>query len=460
MSKRFRECSLDQPYLMAPSLQDWLPEDHLARFIGEVVDTLDLREIYAAYERKDGRGLAAYHPLMLTRVLLYGYCIGVRSSRRIEKATHDEVAFRYLSADQHPDHDTIASFRREHLQALAGLFVQALRLCQQAGLVKLGTVALDGTKILANASGLRSMKYRAMEEVERHLQALVNRLLKDAEQVDTSEDTQFGKGQKEQALPPELSRAQQRLEKLREAKRALEQEAQQRLAEAEFANAKPGPKPPNSGTPAMTEHERNKRKLKRKRARRDAESPSRHYNLTDPDARMMHDNGTKRIVTSYNAQLAVDADHQVIVAAEVTQQVNDRQQLIPMSEAIRQTAGTLPETLLADAGYWDTISIEMASLTPVTLLISPDAGGGQEPRRMLKQPLAQRMREALGHATGRALYRLRKTTVEPVIGRIKETRGFRRFSLRGLQQATAEWKLVCLTHNLLKLHRHHWLVFA
>jgi transposase len=366
----------------------------LARFIAEVAETLDLRGIYAEYERKDGRGLAAYHPLMLTRVLLYGYCIGVRSSRRIEKATYDDVAFRYLSADQHPDHDTIAHFRREHLQALAGLFVQALRLCQQAGLVKLGTVALDGTKILANASGHRSMKHRAMEEEERRLLAMIDAMLKDAERVDASEDAQFGNGQHEPVLPPGLAHAQQRLEMLRQAKRALEQEAQQKLAEAEYPNGKRGPKPKDSIAPPMSRQERDKRKQKRKRARRDAVSPSRAHNFTDPDSRLMHDNGLKRIVQSFNGQLAVDAQHQVIVAAEVTQQVNDRQQLLPMRDAMQQTAGALPKVLLADAGYWDTMSLEHPALKPMTLLIAPDAGG-QAPRRMLRQPLAQRMREAL-----------------------------------------------------------------
>src|SRR5882672_9886140 len=176
MSKRFRECSLDQPFLLAPSLQDWLPENHLARFIAEVADTLDLDEIYAHYERKDGRGLAAYHPLMLTRVLLYAYATGRTSSRRIEQATHDDLAFRYLAADQHPDHDTIAQFRQQHLEALSRLFVQALQLCQRAGLVKLGNVAIDGTKILANASTRRSVPYKKICEREQHWQEIVDRL--------------------------------------------------------------------------------------------------------------------------------------------------------------------------------------------------------------------------------------------------------------------------------------------
>ncbi|HEX8812765.1 MAG TPA: IS1182 family transposase [Terracidiphilus sp.] len=445
MSKRFRPCSLEQDYLLPPSLDDWLPEDHLARFIGEISETLDLTEIYLAYERKDGRGLAAYHPLMLTRLLLYGYCIGVRSSRRIERATYDDVAFRYLAANQHPDHDTIANFRRTQFGALANLFVQALQLCQRAGLVRLGVVALDGTKILANASGLRSMKYQALQEEERRLAVQVASLLAEAEKVDEAEDAQWGEGQREAVLPPGLERAQARLVRLRQAREELEREAQARLEEAE-RKSEPGAAKPSP-------EEREKQKQHRKRARANARCPQRSYNFTDPEARQMLDNGTKRIITGYNGQLAVDVESQIIIAAEVTQQVHDRQQLVPMAEQVVRTGGVSPRTLLADAGYWDTLSLRHPVLAAVDVLIAPDAGGSTGPRHMFHHPLAIEMRQRLQTAAGRALYRLRKTSVEPVIGRIKEHRRFRRFSLRGLANAAHEWKLVCLTHNLLKLHR-------
>jgi transposase len=184
VNKRFRVCSLDQQFLLPPSLQDWLPDDHLARFVADVMNELDLSAIYAEYERSDGRGLSAYHPLLMTRILLYGYCIGITSSRKIEKATYDNLAFRYLSADQHPDHDTLAAFRQEHLEALAGLFVQALRLCQKAGLVGLGNVAIDGTKLMANASTRRSVNHQKISERERYWQAEVERLLNQARQTD------------------------------------------------------------------------------------------------------------------------------------------------------------------------------------------------------------------------------------------------------------------------------------
>ena len=444
---------MDQPFLIPPCLQDWLPEDHLARFIADVSETLDLSGICASYERKDGRGLAAYHPLMLTRLLLYGYCVGVRSSRRIEKATYDDLAFRYLAADQHPDHDTIAHFRREHLAELGGLFVQALRLCQQAGLVKLGVVALDGTKILANASGQRALKHAAMEAEQQRLEALVRTMLNEVEQVDASEDARWGQGQPEPALPAGLARAQDRLEKLRQAKQELEEEARQRVNQAYYPPSKPGPKSPQDSAPRISPQEREKRKAELQRARRNAVSPTRAYNFSDPDSRLMHDNGLKRIVPSYNAQLAVDAAHQIIVAAELTQQVNDLQQLVPMFEALRQTAGALPETLLADAGYWDTMSIERLEREATTVLVSPDGSASKTPKRLLTNPAAQRLRQALRQPAAQALYRLRKITVEPVLGQIKELRHFRRFSFRGLAQVAAEWKLVCLTHNLLKLHR-------
>jgi len=229
MNKRFRACSLDQEFLLPPSLQDWLPEDHLARFIADVVNELDMSPIYAEYERKDGRGLSAYHPLMMTRLLLYGYCIGITSSRKIEKATYDNLAFRYLSADQHPDHDTLAAFRQEHLEALAGLFVQALRLCQKAGLVKLGNVAIDGSKIKANASTHRSVDYQKISEREQHWRSEVERLLSQAQQTDQVENQHFGIGQVADPMPDDLANAQKRLQRLQQAKTELEQEAKEQL---------------------------------------------------------------------------------------------------------------------------------------------------------------------------------------------------------------------------------------
>lgn len=465
MNKRFRPCGLDQLFLLPPSLQDWLPEGHLARFIADVMDELDLSVIYAEYERKDGRGLSAYHPLLLTRLLLYGYSIGVTSSRRIERATYDDVAFRYLAADQHPDHDTIANFRREHLSALAGLFVQALRLCQQAGLVKLGNVAIDGTKMMANASTRRSVPYRKLLDREQHWEKIVAELLAAAQRTDEEEDQRHGQGQPADPLPAELAQAKSRLERIREAKAELEREAKQRLEEVQRVaeSQKRGRPRKDAATAAQarTPDELRERRVARKqlsRARQNATAPTRQYNFVDPDSRVLLDTARKCFVQGYNAQAAADAYVQVIVAAELTQHVTDRHQLVPMTQAVRQTTGSAPDVITADAGYWDTISLHDPALAGIEVLVSPDSQpplpGAPLPRNAPNNDDARCMRQALTSETGRASYRLRKAIIEPVFGQIKEVRGIRRFRLRGLEHASGEWKLICATHNLLKLFRY------
>lgn len=460
MNKRFRACTLDQPFLLPPSLQDWLPEDHLARFVADVMDELVLSAIYAEYERKDGRGLSAYHPLLLTRLLLYGYCIGITSSRRIERATYDDVAFRYLAADQHPDHDTIANFRRQHLKALAGLFVQALQLCQRAGLVKLGNVAIDGTKILANASTRRSVGYKKISEREQYWQETVTRLLEEAETTDSQEDQRYGQGQPADPLPADLAYAQSRLQKLRQAKTELEREAKQRLGDLEkITQPRKRGRPCRGATPYPADSaQQQKAKKQLQRARRRAAEPSRQYNFVDPDSRVMQDNARKCFIQGYNAQVAADSYAQVIVAAELTQETNDRQQLVAMVQAVQQSAGASPETVAADAGYWDTSSLHDPALAGINLLVCPDSKphlpGAPLPPRAPNNADALRMREVLASESGKAAYGLRKQVVEPVFGQIKEVRGIRRFRLRGLANASAEWKLICATHNLLKLFRY------
>ena len=460
MSKRFRTCSLEQPFLLPPSLQEWLPEHHLARFVADVAAQLDLSEIYAHYQRQDGRGLAAYHPEMLTRLLLYAYAVGEPSSRRIEQATYDDVAFRYLAADQHPDHDTIASFRQQHLESLGRLFVQTLRLCQKAGLVKLGHVAIDGTKLEANASRRRSMSYAQLGEQERYWKEKVDEMLRRAAEADEAEDRRWGQGQPADPLPAELARAQSRLERLQQAKRELEQEARQKLEQAERDPAGREPEPPRQSDEArLRATQAEKQKKRRYRARRQAECPQRAQNLTDPDSRRMRDNGRGSIVQGYNAQLAVDAQVQVIVAAEVTQEVVDCGQLVPMMEHTAHNAGQPAEAVTADAGYWDTEAVQQAIRAGVHVLVSPDGAGARQAgrwRHMPNNPLAQRMRAELATETGSALYRLRQAIVEPVIGQIKNVRGFRRFALRRLSGVRAEWRIICLTHNLLKLFRYAW----
>jgi transposase len=459
VNKRFRVCDLNQPFLLSPSLQDWLPEGHLARFVADVTNELDLSAIYAEYERNDGRGLSAYHPLLLTRLLLYGYSTGMTSSRAIEKAAYDNLAFRYLAADQHPDHDTIASFRQEHLEALAGLFVQALRLCSKAGLIKLGDIAIDGTRMLANASTRHSVSHQKLREQEQYWKAAVERLLNEAQRKDEQEDQRFGKGQSAELLPEELAHAQSRLERIRQAKAELEREAQQDL-EALGPGRKRG-RPRKQDMGGLSEEERRQLKKKKKklsRARKNAQQPSRQYNFVDPDSRVMKDNGRKCFVQGYNAQIAVDTYQQVIVAAEVTQQVTDREQLVPMVNSVRGNNPIEDATVVADAGYWDTASLHHPALKGIRVAVSPDSQprmpGDPLPPNAPNNEEALRMRQWLTTPAGRAIYILRKITVEPVFGQIKEARGIRRFRLRGLRSAQCEWKLICATHNLLKLFRH------
>jgi transposase len=454
MSKRFRECSLDQPFLLPPSLQDWLPEDHLARFIAEVVASLDLTEIYAEYERKDGRGLAAYHPLMLTRLLLYAYCTGRASSRKIEQATHDDIAFRYLAANQHPDHDTIAQFRQQHLQALARLFVQALHLCRRAGLVKLANVAIDGTKIKANASPQHSKRYPEMKKEEEHLQRLVEQMLEQAERTDHEEDERHGPGHKGGPLPLELATVEQRIERLRQAQRELREEARQQVEQApQLPDRKPGRPRKGQERPALDTQQRHSLRQRLRRLRQRAEHPERQYNFTDPDSRVMRDNGLKTYVQAYNAQIGVDAETQVIVAAEVTQEVTDHHQLAPMVKQVRCMTQANPSCVTADAGYWCKAQLLDPSLSGVRLLVAPErnAPKGERPRVSV---LAVAMRDRLRQGEERKLYAMRQASVEPVLGQIKHIRGFRQFLLRGWEKVRAEWRLICLTHNLLKLFRH------
>ena len=460
MGKRFRTDHLDQALLLPPSLHDWLPEGHLARFLADVIGELDLGLIYRSY-KGDGRGLAAYQPAMLVRVLLYGYCVGVVSSRKMERATHEDVAFRYLSGDTHPDHDTLASFRKRHLEALAGLFVQALQLCQKAGLVKLGHVAIDGTKIQANASKHKAMSYERMQETEQRLRQEVEELLRRAEQTDAAEDAQYGQGRRGDELPEELARRESRLEKIRAAKLELEQEAkdkaqrqraeaERKLAERRLQEAQTGKKA-GGHDPHVPDPEQ---------AQPDAKA---QRNFTDPDSRIMPDGAHKgSFLQAYNAQAAVDSEAQVIVAADITQQTNDSRQLLPMIQQVRANLGRDPGAVSADAGYWSEKNVTDERAAGINLHVATErrkhaAAGEPAPASppedaSVKQAMQHKLRTEAGHA----IYKMRKAIVEPVFGQIKECRGFRRFSFRGLNNARLEWKLICLTANLLKLFRSGW----
>ena len=450
MAKTFRPYSLDQQLLLPPDMRGWLPEGDLALFVSDVVDELDLSDIYTAYESGEGRGQPPYHPAMMVKLLLYGYCIGTASSRKIEQATYRDVAFRVLAGDQHPDHDSIAEFRKRHLGALATLFVQVLRLCQVAGLVKLGHVALDGTKLKANASKHKAMSYARMEETERRLEAEVRRLLAQAQQVDAAEDAQYGRGARGDELPAELARRESRLAKIRAAKAALQAVAQAHAAqEADAGRAKL----------AAREHRVGSAKGKLAKVPDPAHAhpaPTAQRNFTDPESRIMVDGATKEFVQGYNAQAAVDSQAQVIVACGVTQAAADVGQFVPMLEQVAGHLGHLPAQVTADAGYFSEANLTAPQFAAIEFYVPPDRRPHSRETsagRSRQGPFSEAMRRKLQTAAGRAVYARRKTIPEPVFGQIKQARGFRRFWLRGIHKVRGEWGLICLTHNLLKLFR-------
>jgi transposase len=457
--KTFKPYNPDQPFLLPPALRDWLPEDHPAAFLSEVVDAaLDLTPILAAYETGDGRGQPPYHPALMVKLLLYGYCTGKPSSRQIEQATYEEIPYRVLAANQHPDHDTIAAFRQTHLPALAALFAQVLRLCQRAGLVTLGHVALDGTKVLANASKHKAMSYGRMTETEQRLEQEIAALLAEAQRVDAAEDAQYGKGRRGDELPAELARRESRLAKIREAKAALEAEAKAAAADAAAAahakraarerQTRETGRTPKGRTPTVPDPTQT------------TPAPKAQRNFTDPESRIMKDGATKSFVQAYNAQAAVDGTAQVIVAADVTQEANDKQQLVPLLTQVEGNCGARPTAASGDAGYFSEAAVTAEPLSGIDLYVAPDrqkhGDAPPPPPTPADGTVRGAMRAKLQTAAGHAVYALRKAIVEPVFGQIKSTRGFRCFSFRGFAKVQAEWQLICLTHNLLKLFRAGW----
>jgi len=457
--RTFKPYDPDQLYLLPPALRDWLPEGHLALFISDVVDTLDLEPIFDVYEQGDGRGQPPYHPAMMVKLLIYGYCMGKPSSRKLERASYEEVGYRVLCAEQHPDHDSIAEFRKRHLKVLGGMFVQVLRLCQKAGLVKLGHVALDGTKIKANASKHKAMSYERMCKGEQELEQEVKRLLKQAEEVDEAEDQAYGEGKRGDELPEELARRESRLNKIRQAKAELEEEARQRAEQAAVeAQAKIDER-------RLKEQQSGQKARGRRPAVVDPQQavpePKAQRNFTDADSRIMKDGATQVFVQGYNCQVVVDSQAQIIVAAALTQQANDKQQLVAMLEEVKKSTGEKPAKASADAGYFSQAQITDNKLQDIDLYVAPERlrhgekieAVGDDAPLSAKPTLIEQMREKLKTAHGHAVYKMRKAIVEPVFGQIKEVRGFRRFSLRGKEKVAAEWQLICLTHNLLKLFR-------
>jgi transposase len=450
----FRAYNPDQLFLLPPDMKQWLAEDDLVYFVLDVVNQLDLSPIYESYDHSRG-GQPPYNPTMMVSLLIYAYCIGLPSSRKIEQATYHSVAFRVLSANQHPDHETIADFRKRHLKALSGLFVDVLRLCQKAGLVKLGHVSLDGSKIRANASKHKAMSYGRMKKKSVELQDEVHRLLSEAEARDAEEDALYGKGKRGDELPRDLRFKQTRLKKLQEAKRALEQEARDQ-ARVQFKAYEAKKKVWDERT--------------ERRGGRPPKAPSgkpeskKQRNFTDPESRIMVDGSTKSFEQSYNCQAAVDDKAQVIVATNVTQQPTDRLQIKPMLNKLKDnTCGKKPKKLSADSGYFSEANCNILRGEQIDAYIAtgkekhtatqPRAPRGRIPKNAT---VTERMSRKLHTIKGRSTYCKRKHIVEPVFGQIKEIRGFRRFGFRGLKNVTAEWNLICLTHNLLKLFRCQW----
>ena len=444
MERAFKSCDRKQ-MLLPPSLMDWLPKGHLAYFLLDVVEQLDLSNIYASYQG-DGRGQPPYEPGMMSALLLYAYCTGVPSSRQIEKKTYEDVPFRVIAANRHPDHDSICEFRKRHLRALAGLFLQTLRLCQEAGLVKLGHVALDGTKIKANASKHKTMSYGRMKKTKEELEKEIEGLLKSAEAVDKEEDKKYGKGKKGWDLPDELKRKETRLAKIKEAMSALEEEARQKAAEKQ------------EGTEAKTEEKQEPA------SQPDPAEPSdkAQRNFTDPDSRIMKTTSTKSFEQCYNGQAMVDDLSQVIVAASLSQHANDSDEVEPILGILEENLGAIPHAMAvtADAGYFSETNMmlfEDALLNPFIATKKLKHGEVPPPvrgRPPLDMTPKERMIRKLSTKRGQAIYSKRKSTVEPVFGQIKQARGLRQFSLRGYENVSAEWQIWCLSHNLLKLYRH------
>jgi transposase len=456
-------------------------------FVMDVVEQLDLRAFDARYEEADARGQRPFPPAMMVALLFYAYCEGVFSSRRIERATYEHVAFRVLAGGLHPHFTSIAAFRREHLPALQQLFLQVLQLCRAAGLVKLGHVALDGTKVQGDASKHKAMSYERMQQVEASLKVEVASLMAQAESEDKADDGRLGVDTPEVDVPAELARRETRLARIQAAKAALEAEARQARA-AHLRELAEGAEERSTTAPRAKDRKRNATEAAQHRAKADKLSPPgddddppfttpsglpKHrpkttvegepharaqHNFTDPDSRLMESGGA--YLQGFNCQAAVDDAHQVIVAQDVSNLAPDNGYLAPMFEQVQRNLAAVPETLTADSGYWSPsalAAIEDSGCTPYIAverrqrwreddtITAGDASPDASPR--------ERMAHRLRTPDGRAVYARRKGTVEPVFGQVKEARGFRRFLMRGLAKACGEWSLLCTTHNILKLFR-------
>lgn len=470
----------EQSFLLPPSPREWLPEGHLAYFVLDLVSELDLRAIEDVIHAKDARGERPYSPRMMTALIVYAYCVGVFSSRKIERATHEDVAMRVIAGGAHPFFTTVNEFRLVHRKALSGLFLQVLKLCARAGLKTVGHLSLDGSKVHANASKHKAMSYGRMKEDEKRLQAEIEALLRRADEVDALEDGQYGRDKRGDELPEELQRREQRLARIREVKAELEKEAAESRAATLRESAKElrekaaTAENPKSGRAARTlarkaDEQADKLSsrdddddddgsaqlaLHRVRAKPNGTPDDKaQRNFTDADSRIMIRNGV--FLQAYNAQALVSED-QIIVAHGVTNDPVDARHLAPMLERARANCGSLPEVLTADSGYISEENIDLCESRGVDALIAipkKEALAGTFPPKTMAQHKRFAMQVKLKSERGAATYALRKVIVEPVFGQIKQAMGFRRFSLRGLGKVPDEWAIVSLCHNVLKLFR-------
>lgn len=491
MSKQYRPWAPQQAYLLPPSPSEWLPEGHLAYFILEVVQELDLGAVEDAIQEKDPRGERPYSPRMMTALILYAYCAGVFSSRKIERATYEDVALRVIAGGAHPHFTSVNRFRLEHRKALAGLFVQVLKLCARAGLKTVGHVAVDGSKVQANASKHKAMSYGRMKEDEKRLQAEIEALLRRAEAIDASEDAEHGADMRGDEIPDELRRRETRLQRIRAAKAELEQEAAEARAAELRENADRLRE--TAGAVGMTARQQRLRSTLAAKAEKEAEKhsggkdddddtngpgasqlslhrvpatregkpkDSAQRNFTDAESRIMHRNGA--FLQAYNAQAAVSED-QIVVACGVTNHPVDTNQLVPMLERVADNCGQHAAVVTADTGYLSEANITYCAKNGIDAYL---ALRRSDAAKLIQVPATEalithwHMLQKVSSPWGKRIYALRKILVEPVFGQIKAAMGFRRFSLRGLGKVDHEWSIVCLCHNLLKLFRTRTLVSA
>ena len=445
--KPFKASNRNQPFLLPPSIQDWLPQEHLARFIVETIEQLDLAKIESQY---NGRGKEAYHPQVMLSLLFYGYATGVFSSRKIERATYDSVAFRYISANTHPDHDTIANFRKRFLNELTDLFVQILSVAQEMGILKVGKVSLDGTKVKANASKHKALSYAHATKLQKQLEDEVQTLLEKAKTADNEDDNDG------MNIPDEIARRKDRIEVIKAAKIKIEQRAkerhkqelqeyekkiQKREAKEKLTGKKTGgkkPQPPKSKEPKPTDQ----------------------VNLTDEESRIMPVSGGG-YMQAYNAQASVEHDSRLIVHQHVTQNVNDKKEIVPTLKWFKDNPDLVPKAMVADAGYFSDDNVKLCEEDKITSYISfgkeqhnqPLEDRFEEVQELPKDATdIEKMKHRLKTKEGKEIYAQRKSTVEPVFGVIKHVMGFRQFMLRGFEKAKGEWNLMCIAYNLKRLH--------